>query len=100
MPHQGVAACIPGLHEKVKDAVEVGEVVEQPNGAGHRGAEVEDQVCRHDHIRLMAHDATCRCNVWRYYILADDDRQCSAQVSKIVGREDGRVEELALRVVK
>lgn len=95
--HQRVGAGVGDLHDGVHDAVDPGEVVEEPQGRRHRGGEVQDHVGEHDDVRLDAHDGLAQLDVGLEQPV-QHGRQL-AQRAQVPGVEDGGLEVGAIWVV-
>lgn len=95
--HERVGAGVGDLHDGMHDAVDPGEMVEEPQGRWYRGGEVQDHVCEHDDVRLDANDRLAQLDVGLEQPV-QHGRQL-AQSAQVPGVEDGGLEVGAVGVV-
>lgn len=61
--HERIGPRVRDLHDQVQDTVEPGEVVEEQQGRGDRGGEVQDEVGEKHDVRLLADDGLTQADV-------------------------------------
>lgn len=98
--HKAVGAHIIELHSEVENSMNIGEVVEEKASTRHQGSEVENQMCQHYHISLVAHDILCPDKVMTKHPVVQESRQAGRHVSGINSGKDGRLEPLVRGVIE
>lgn len=94
--HQRKTSCAPECESHMSDAMEVREMVEEPDGAGEVDREVEQDMREKDDIGRVSYDARGNSGIWTHNVLVQE----RVNVLFIPGYEDGGLELSVIRVVE